>query len=783
MQSHLHTEAAEDVESSNLNFNTPVKMVSLQQKPFKICKEKLTTPRARSAAFVDEVKALKYRKPGKIASDNSTLRASPLSAGNCQKPWPSRKGAEAEELVKYMSRVPGYLQCVEREENVQEKALNFGVINWRRLQSWKGINMMDKKEVVSLSINQEEPFLCSARRSSISPTEDQRTRVVEDNSRCFHGLSSLKTSQLSSIKPHQECRSSMQGGVGSLVEEEKIESCQKQSCTDNKCLSDERLERNYMEVGGAQGHLRDSFLRANTLSAIHDNKKAAEASVALLTTKGMTATKSEAKREEGNQINRSLKYFVRNITEKSSHKEVEGFTGRQKQHLPDLPSDCGLKWINASSSTRVGSLAHLTKEPGNSGCLNDRERSNTRGSRSPLRRILDPLLKIKYHNNSEISASARVPHLHDRCKNKRRIATGKIATSLNAMPGSSDDSICSSCSQLSSNPQNVLQDESSDLPLKQALLKLAWKNRQPLFMFSANDNSLLVATIRTSSSNRDNFCGIYTIYKAQESSKKKAGAWIGPSRNRKPNLLYDVVGSLHISCHKLCYHDSKNFTVIKKFVLVGGELSLSNGVNSAFSNELAAVIVKTPFEKFDLCNSECENLDSLQVEHYSEVSGMSNVIAILPSGIHGSSDTGKPTALIERWKSGGSCDCGGWDEGCRLTILSDRWHEINNAKKFGCIELFAEGDKSKHSFSILAFKEGLDTVDFRSSISTMQAFVISIATLDCRNSINTIKHPIQRKSLKEYLFDKYPRINLMRTDGGPTSYLPHHPPLSPVGRA
>jgi hypothetical protein len=25
--------------------------------------------------------------------------------------------------------------------------------------------------------------------------------------------------------------------------------------------------------------------------------------------------------------------------------------------------------------------------------------------------------------------------------------------------------------------------------------------------------------------------------------------------------------------------------------------------------------------------------------------------------------------LLQRWRSGGSCDCGGWDLGCKLRIL------------------------------------------------------------------------------------------------------------------
>jgi len=47
---------------------------------------------------------------------------------------------------------------------------------------------------------------------------------------------------------------------------------------------------------------------------------------------------------------------------------------------------------------------------------------------------------------------------------------------------------------------------------------------------------------------------------------------------------------------------------------------------------------------------------------------------VIPAGIHGGpkSRDGGPSSLIDRWKSGGCCDCGGWDEGCPLTVFQRR---------------------------------------------------------------------------------------------------------------
>jgi hypothetical protein len=47
---------------------------------------------------------------------------------------------------------------------------------------------------------------------------------------------------------------------------------------------------------------------------------------------------------------------------------------------------------------------------------------------------------------------------------------------------------------------------------------------------------------------------------------------------------------------------------------------------------------------------------------------------LIPAGLHGGPRTrnGGPSSLIDRWISGGHCDCGGWDLGCPLTVLKSR---------------------------------------------------------------------------------------------------------------
>lgn len=61
---------------------------------------------------------------------------------------------------------------------------------------------------------------------------------------------------------------------------------------------------------------------------------------------------------------------------------------------------------------------------------------------------------------------------------------------------------------------------------------------------------------------------------------------------------------------------------------------------------------------------------------------------ILPAGNHGLPDTENscPTPILQRWRSGGGCDCSGWDMGCHLFVLESP--ELNN--NHHGLELFIE---------------------------------------------------------------------------------------------
>ncbi|XP_048128211.1 uncharacterized protein LOC115730217 [Rhodamnia argentea] len=119
----------------------------------------------------------------------------------------------------------------------------------------------------------------------------------------------------------------------------------------------------------------------------------------------------------------------------------------------------------------------------------------------------------------------------------------------------------------------------------------------------------------------------------------------------------------------------------------------------------------------------------------------------VPAGLHGGPRTrhGGASSLIERWKSGGQCDCGGWDLGCPLTLLKARSSDgriLNtNCDEQDCksFDLYMQG--SEHCLPTLRMtdvRDGLYLIHFNSALSPLQSFSIAIARI---HSQSHVLHP------------------------------------------
>ncbi|CAK9180203.1 unnamed protein product [Ilex paraguariensis] len=111
---------------------------------------------------------------------------------------------------------------------------------------------------------------------------------------------------------------------------------------------------------------------------------------------------------------------------------------------------------------------------------------------------------------------------------------------------------------------------------------------------------------------------------------------------------------------------------------------------------------------------------------------------IVPAGFHGGPRTryGGPSSLIERWNSGGHCDCGGWDIGCPLTVLNTRPSRMGVSPQTEIpgecrtVDLCIQGSKQNTPIMKMAnIHDGLHYVHFQSTLSALQSFSIAVAVI------------------------------------------------------
>ncbi|KAL3619285.1 hypothetical protein CASFOL_036855 [Castilleja foliolosa] len=183
-----------------------------------------------------------------------------------------------------------------------------------------------------------------------------------------------------------------------------------------------------------------------------------------------------------------------------------------------------------------------------------------------------------------------------------------------------------------------------------------------------------------------------------------------------------LVGRMHVSCCPL----------VTEFVLsdiVHPRISASDKmikdqliVKHSCENEIAAIVMQ----------------DLRQIRKAEEgVSDNSNAVkmhAVIPAGNHGlpiSSENSGPTRLLDRWRLGGGCDCGGWDMACPLDIFSNpNFKIVDLADNRKPVQLFIQGKRDDiPAFAMTGIGNGKYEVDFHARLSTLQVFSISVAML------------------------------------------------------
>ncbi|KAA8549341.1 hypothetical protein F0562_001025 [Nyssa sinensis] len=389
--------------------------------------------------------------------------------------------------------------------------------------------------------------------------------------------------------------------------------------------------------------------------------------------------------------------------------------------------------------------------------------NTSRARSSPLRRLLDPLLKPKAADSHHTEPSWKDSTSTDRaCKSSNGRAESSTVHSVKVKLD------LTSCRTI--NVDDSHHNETRGSSALQALLKITLKNGLPLFTFAVDNNSdILAATMRKlSTSRKDDNSWIYTFFTIHEAKKKNG--WINQGGKCKGHgYIPNVVAQMKVSdsqFSKLIRHNSMGQFGIREFVLFAVNVRQADQQTFLEPNdELAAIVVEFPKETPRGLTQDVQQSDKLnylpviglkgalpKVRSYTtsrdnEENGSSagsqdlfSTTVVLPGDAHGLPNKGEPSPLIERWKSGGMCDCGGWDLGCRIRIIANQTQPSKRSSSSkahpnaGQFELFSQREvlDNRPVFSLSPFKDGIFSVEFNSSLSLLQAFSICVAVLNSR---------------------------------------------------
>lgn len=835
--------------------------------------------------------------------------------GSQQKQATYRRASEEDELVKYMSKLPGYL---EKGEKIPEKALNVGVLDWASLQQWQyshkhvpsssrsstsTSNTPSSVSAEGLSGNSSKGISCSPSRQRIfrpslkshfmaSPMQDYSV-AVKSSRGSFRNCQNLRSGRSNidthskyarvgdhlsqnhptiipkvcdrrQLNPHinkesgimpndrtyeaASCTklemSAQDGGPEKKVEnfrEPKIATDEHVMLEKSKpivlILPRDTPQNNQSEVPHMQTSLSEKLGSPtqsrfseksmeppcrypnsdisypcplpDEIGGCHSQPKRSESSsldpegtkipASILSAPvpvrtGVSPCRSRKTEEKKHNIgasssaNGSLKGLDQKVTTEKSRSSSPfrrfsfsiGFTGKgsgckEVAHVPHQSSIAALK----SSSENVRGYASSK----NSGNDKPGDAAKSRSS-SPLRRLLDPLLKPKTANcHCPMESSKKDSVLTNK---NCRSSNGKF--SMEKELGRDQRVGCTT-----TNTVDLSKNKMYVPSAFQALLRIAVKNGQPLLTFAVDNNSnILAATVKNLAVSKKDECNhIYTFFTFRE-GKKKNGSWMNQaSKGKGPDYIHHVVAQMKVSDSHHYDSVSQNCvdsSITKEFVLFSVKLKQGDAQVTDYepNDELAAMIVKSPkannfinYAHQSSCEKDSQNL---------------HVTVVLPTGVHSLPSNGGPSSLIERWRTGGSCDCGGWDLACKLKILANekqacRKSRISKACFPHPFELFLQGNdqdqENQPAFSFSPFKPGVYSVTFDSSFSLLQAFSICIALVDGLISyeLSGSRNSVEGKNPRETLLVQTDELKAFgKFEDIPASYVAY-PPLSPVGRA
>ncbi|KAL2517122.1 Protein of unknown function (DUF3527) [Abeliophyllum distichum] len=286
------------------------------------------------------------------------------------------------------------------------------------------------------------------------------------------------------------------------------------------------------------------------------------------------------------------------------------------------------------------------------------------------------------------------------------------------------------------------------------VLKLENKHGVPIFEFSVKcPEDVYIAKTRRE---ENALTCVYTFHSLDHRSKSNASGWGSKDSNRESSMI----GQMQVSC----YLGASENSMVTEFVLYDiahPKKNSSQDDSSSFPD-----VVKTQFisDEISSLTQTKTNGQSKQSHESGHVDSWTNplvaaelhpeleiaaiimevpvkkreclILKVIPSGSHSlqSTESYGPSPLLDRWRRGGGCDCGGWDMACPLNIFGNGNIQIAGnhilVDNQHPLELFVQGKKDNTpALTIRETDDGQYAVDFHAQLSSLQAFSACVAIL------------------------------------------------------
>ncbi|KAG7607680.1 hypothetical protein ISN44_As05g000040 [Arabidopsis suecica] len=740
-------------------------------------------------------------KEGKASgTDNDNRVKTKRSSHSRRKECVNKRLEHNDELVKYMSKLPGYLQRIERgEESVhQSNVLNVGVLDWESLQRWKH-GRAKGGEISGRSERKVSTIATTSTSGVVVPNDSANRCKIDDQVHTCSNLGKVKASRdlQYSLEPQLASRDSLN--------KQEIATCSyKSSGRDHKGVEPRKSRRTQSnresttglssEMGNSAGSLfRDKEIqkRAGEIHAKEARERAKEcvekldgdekiigdseagltsekqefSNIFLLRSRKQSRSTLSGEPQISREVNRSLDFSD----------GINSSFGLRSQ----IPSSCPLSFdlerdsedmmlpLGTDLSGKRGGKRHSKT----TSRIFDREfpEDESRKERhpSPSKRFSFSFGRLsRSFSLKDISAGQPLSSSEDTIMSGSMRFDGSVCPSQSSnpenqnthcrsrvsplrrfldpllKPKASESVLPSKARSSSSNPKPItnsnvpLQDEKKqDASRTLAIFQLTIRNGIPLFQFVVDDNSsssrsILGATMKSSDSSfKDDSVQYCTFYSVNEVKKKKSGSWlIHGHREKHCGFVYNIIGQMQLG-------NSMSVDISEQKSLITESVLFDESEQVKGRKEVAAVVIKKkPVE--------------------GSYTSFEETSVIIPGGVHSFPEKGAPSPLISRWRSGGLCDCGGWDVGCKLHVLSNKTvlHKFNQS--FTLFDQEVSEQDSSPALSMTELKTGIYRVEFGSFVSPLQAFFVCVTVLTCASKA--------------------------KTTGKSSS--PMAPPLSPVGR-